>query len=59
MFANRSRPCLLYQIKRCSGPCVERISPEEYAGDVQLAAMFLLGKQQEVTKRLNKAMEEA
>lgn len=59
VFANRSRPCLLYQIKRCSGPCVERISPEEYAGDVQLAAMFLLGKQQEVTKRLNKAMEEA
>ncbi len=59
VFANRSRPCLLYQIKRCSGPCVDLISPEEYAADVQLAAMFLLGKQQEVTKRLNQAMEEA
>ncbi len=59
VFANRSRPCLLYQIKRCSGPCVDLISPEEYAADVQLAAMFLLGKQQEVTKRLNQAMEDA
>lgn len=59
VFANRSRPCLLYQIKRCSGPCVDLVSPEEYAADVQLAAMFLLGKQQEVTKRLNQAMEDA
>ncbi|UCV16867.1 excinuclease ABC subunit UvrC [Quatrionicoccus australiensis] len=59
VFANRSRPCLLYQIKRCSGPCVDLVAPEEYAADVQLAAMFLLGKQQEVTKRLNQAMEEA
>ncbi|MCB4361750.1 excinuclease ABC subunit UvrC [Quatrionicoccus australiensis] len=59
VFANRSRPCLLYQIKRCSGPCVDLVSPEEYAADVQLAAMFLLGKQQEVTRRLNQAMEEA
>lgn len=59
VFANRSRPCLLYQIKRCSGPCVDLVSPEEYAADVQLAAMFLLGKQQEVTRRLNLAMEEA
>lgn len=59
VFANRSRPCLLYQIKRCSGPCVERVSPEDYAADVQMAAMFLLGKQQEVTKRLTKSMEAA
>ena len=59
VFANRSRPCLLYQIKRCSGPCVDLIAPENYAADVQLAAMFLSGKQQEVTKRLTRSMEEA
>jgi excinuclease ABC subunit C len=59
VFSNRSRPCLLYQIKRCSGSCVDRISREEYAADVQLATMFLLGKQQEVTQRLTDAMDAA
>ena len=59
VFSNRSRPCLLYQIKRCSGPCVDLIAPAAYAEDVQLARMFLQGRQQEVIKRLTGAMEAA
>ncbi|MBK1678890.1 excinuclease ABC subunit UvrC [Rhodocyclus tenuis] len=59
VFANRSRPCLLFQIRRCSGPCVGEVDAEAYAGDVQLAAMFLQGKQQEVIGRLNESMQAA
>jgi excinuclease ABC subunit C len=59
VFNNRSRPCLLYQIKRCSGPCVDLVAPEAYAEDVQLAALFLSGRRQEVLGRLSKAMDEA
>ena len=59
IFNNRSRPCLLYQIKRCSGSCVELIEAEAYAQDVQMAAMFLQGRQQEVIGKLSEAMDKA
>lgn len=59
VFANRSRPCLLFQIKRCSGPCVEHISAEEYLGDVQSAVAFLQGRQNELLDMLTQRMEQA
>ncbi len=59
VFNNRSRPCLLYQIKRCSGPCVDLIAPDAYAQDVQMASMFLQGRHQEVIGRLTESMDEA
>jgi excinuclease ABC subunit C len=56
VFSNRSRPCLLYQIKRCSGPCVNLISPEMYAADVAHAERFLQGEQQELLDALQVQM---
>jgi excinuclease ABC subunit C len=58
-FENRSRPCLLYQIKRCSAPCVGRISEEDYAALVAEAKEFLSGKSTGVQARLSHAMAEA
>ncbi len=58
-FNNRSRPCLLYQIKRCSAPCVDRISKEDYAELVEDSRNFLSGKSTEVQKKLGAQMEKA
>jgi excinuclease ABC subunit C len=56
VFANRSRPCLLYQIKRCTGPCVDLISPEAYALDVRNAEAMLRGETQELLQQLEARM---
>ena len=58
-FANRTRPCLLYQIRRCSAPCVGRITEADYGELVQDAKQFLAGKSTGVQARLGKQMAEA
>ena len=58
-FANRSRPCLEYQIKRCSAPCVGLISKEEYAQSIRHVIQFLQGRTQEAIEELVQKMEAA
>ena len=59
VFANRTRPCLQYQIKRCSAPCVGYISEKNYGGLVQETRDFLAGKTNTIQKKLASQMEEA
>ncbi|MEG3619866.1 excinuclease ABC subunit UvrC [Magnetovibrio sp. PR-2] len=60
VFANRTRPCLLFQIKRCSGPCVEgKIDQKHYAELVDESRQFLQGKSQDIQKRLANQMQTA
>lgn len=59
VFAHRSRPCLQYQIERCSAPCVGYISEADYQRDLEHAIMCLEGKSENVTQALTEAMEQA
>ncbi len=56
VYANRTRPCLLYQIKRCSGPCVGLVAPQDYAADVANAEKFLDGDTAELMQMLEARM---
>lgn len=58
-FKNRERPCILYQIKRCSAPCVNYINQIDYKKSVEDAIQFVSGKSREIQKSLSKQMEEA
>ena len=58
-FKNRKRPCILYQIKRCSGPCVDYIDKEDYKKSVDQAIQFVSGKSRDIQKNLSEQMEEA
>lgn len=58
-FNNRTRPCLQYQIKRCTAPCVNYISPEDYQQNVHYAVLFLEGKNQVIVKELINKMDQA
>ena len=59
VFKNRERPCILYQIKRCSGPCVNNIAEKDYAQTVVDAIEFVSGKSRKIQKSLSKQMEKA
>ena len=58
-FSHRTRPCLQYQIKRCTAPCVGEVSAEDYAGQIDDALLFLRGNSQKVITRLIGRMEQA
>ena len=58
-FRNRSRPCLQYQIKRCTAPCVDLISEEQYGKDIEAAIQFLDGRNKDVIGTFVQRMEEA
>ena len=59
VFKNRARPCILYQIKRCSAPCVQHISEKDYKSTVDDAIDFISGKSRRIQKNLSKEMEKA
>ena len=59
VFENRSRPCLLYQIRRCTAPCVGRVAAAAYTEDVQGAQLYLEGRSDTALKRLQSRMQEA
>ena len=59
VFKNRERPCILYQIKRCSGPCVGYIKNDEYKKTVEDAIEFVSGKSRKIQKNLSQQMEKA
>jgi excinuclease ABC subunit C len=59
IFNNRTRPCLLFQIKRCSAPCVGRIDPADYKGLIEQATLFLSGRSQDIQQRLAAEMDQA
>ena len=59
VFENRSRPCLLHQIHRCTAPCTGRIAPEPYGEDVANAVLFLEGREDDVIKGLTEKMQHA
>ncbi|MGM0423015.1 MAG: excinuclease ABC subunit UvrC [Pseudomonadota bacterium] len=59
IFAQRTRPCLQYQIKRCTAPCVQKVSKEEYARQVHLALEFLSGKSRAIQEEFVTEMERA